>query len=55
MDGKHTRTFRWVLGELEEGDYAPVLKRELQSFRKEAKIVKQPSNTARRSFGLPPE
>lgn len=55
MDGKHTRTFRWVFGAVDATDYDPIAAPQRSAGRNpepEFKITSQPTDGSK--FGLPP-
>ncbi len=56
MDGEHTRTFRWVLGTVEESDYAPSVSSAPQrsAARTTTSDFKEAPQT-NGTFGLPPQ
>jgi len=54
MDGLHTRTFRWVLGEVSQEDYAPLITS--TSFGKQLSLLtKRAKSLSSSKFGLPPQ
>ena len=56
MDGLNTRTFRWVLGDVEANDYLPVASPARSSSRVATKNVNFTSTPKKNGkFGLPPQ
>ena len=57
MDGSHVRTFRWVLGSVEESDFTPLEGPALRaaSFRETPQQLFQTAPQKSSRFGLPPQ
>ena len=56
MNGKHTRTFRWVLGTVESTDYEPLAAPQRAAGRENTPEFKPaPARQNGRKFGLPPQ
>lgn len=54
MNDRHTRTFRWVLGEVEESDYAPLAKPSVKTLDAKEVFKTAPEKTTS-GFGTPPQ
>ena len=55
MDGKHTRTFRWVLGTVDQDDYTPLSAPQRAGGRENRPEFKvAPTRQSGGKFGLPP-
>ena len=56
MDGKHTRTFRWVLGSVDTSDYEPLSAPQRAAGREnEPEFKAAPTHQSGGKFGLPPQ
>lgn len=57
MDGSHTRTFRWVLGSVEESDFTPLEAPALRAtaYRQAQEQLFQTAPQKSSRFGLPPQ
>ena len=55
MEGLHTRTFRWVLGTVEEKDYEPLASAQRAASRTDEAFKSASSHSSRGTFGLPPQ
>lgn len=55
MDGKHTRTFRWVLGPVDAADMQPLTTTSVQTASFKAATPASALKTAPTKFGLPPQ
>ncbi len=58
MDGSHTRTFRWVLGSVDDSDFAPLAAPasvKTAAFRETSSQMFQTAPQTTGKFGLPPQ
>lgn len=53
MDGLHVRTFRWVLGEVSQEDYAPLITSTV-SAKQVSPLAKRSQSLSGSKFGVPP-